>query len=53
VKQRLPRFEDRKRYFERVLEGPIFHQARHGRSDEAKRAALALLDQSVTNGGLI
>lgn len=50
VKRRLPRFADRKRYFERVLEGPIFHQARRGRADQAKRAALALLDGYARNG---
>lgn len=45
--QRLPRYEDRKRYFERLLAGPVFRLVRAGRLDEARRQATRLLDRAA------
>lgn len=53
AKQRLPRYDDRKRYFDRVVAGRVFELVRSGRSQAARREALSLLKQaSHRNGGV-
>lgn len=43
ARRRLPEYRDRQRYFDRLIAGPVFRQARAGRTAQARRAALALL----------
>ena len=54
AKRKLPRYQDRKRYFDRVVRGRVVELARTGRSVAARQEALALLEQDVrhhANGG--
>ena len=44
AKHRLPTYQDRKRYFERLLEGRVPALVRAGRTQAARRQALALLN---------
>jgi siroheme synthase-like protein len=43
AKRRLPSYQDRKRYFDRLIRGRTFALIRTGRPAQARRAALALL----------
>lgn len=48
AKRRLPRYDDRKRYFAKLVDGRVFQLVRRGRLRQAKREALELL-RSVRN----
>lgn len=50
AKQRLPTYQDRKRYFDRLVAGRVFDLVRHGRTGAARREALALLARAARNG---
>ena len=43
AKQRLPNYNDRKRYFNRLVQGPVFRLVREGRTSAARHEALDLL----------
>jgi len=43
AKRRMPGYRDRKRYFDRLVQGRVFDLVRAGRSAAARREALALL----------
>lgn len=43
AKRRLPGYQERQRYFDRLVNGPVFRLVRTGRVLEARRAALQLL----------
>ena len=45
AKRRLPSYQDRKRYFEQVVNGRVFELTRAGRHDKAKQTALTLLER--------
>ena len=45
AKKKLPSYRDRKRYFERLVSGRVYALTRLGRSGQARREALALLDR--------
>ena len=47
AKRKLPRYGDRKRFFNQLVRGRIFDLVRHGRSAAARREALALLDREA------
>jgi len=52
AKRRLPTYNDRKRYFDRLVgQGRIFRLVRQGRQATARREALALLPKSSTGNG--
>ncbi|MDP3704211.1 MAG: bifunctional precorrin-2 dehydrogenase/sirohydrochlorin ferrochelatase [Candidatus Omnitrophota bacterium] len=44
AKRKLPSYDDRKRYFDRLVRGRTFAFVRRGKTVAARRAALALLD---------
>ena len=46
AKQRLPNYHDRKRYFDRLVQGDVFALVRRGQAARARRSALALLNQA-------
>ena len=46
AKRALPKYDDRKRYFNRLVSGETFTLVRRGKINAAKRAALRLLEQS-------
>ncbi|MBI3087485.1 MAG: bifunctional precorrin-2 dehydrogenase/sirohydrochlorin ferrochelatase [Candidatus Omnitrophica bacterium] len=50
AKQRLPAYQDRKRYFDRLVAGRVFDLIRRGRTASARREALALLARAAGNG---
>ncbi len=49
AKQKLPSYRDRKRYFDRVVNGRVFALTRAGKPAAARRAALKLLDEHARN----
>lgn len=48
AKRRLPRYPDRKRYFDRLLRGPTVRLIRAGKIRQARRQALELLAHEAT-----
>ena len=50
AKQKLPSYQDRKRYFDRLIRGEVFTLVRAGRRSDARRKAIALLEQYANNG---
>ena len=50
AQERLGRFEDRKRYFDRLLSGRVFRLVQEGKRREARREALALLASADHRG---
>lgn len=44
AKQRLPRYDDRKRYFSELVNGRVFRLVRRGQVRQARQEALALLN---------
>ncbi len=50
AKSRLPTFQARRRYFDRLVGGRVFKLVRAGKTSAARREALALLDASSHNG---
>ena len=51
AKRKLPGYNDRKRYFDRLVQGHVFELMRAGKTQRARHEALALLEQlSVKNG---
>ena len=51
AKQKLPSYNDRKRYFDQLVQGQVFELIRAGKAQRARQEALALLEQaSVKNG---
>jgi len=53
AKRRLPRYADRKRYFDRLVRGRVFHLVRQGRTAAARHEALRLLQRAQhANGGV-
>ena len=52
AKRALPSYADRKRYFERLVRGPVFELVRHGKRGRARREALALLHSSCASRGM-
>lgn len=51
AKRRLPKYNDRKRYFDRLVQGEVFALVRRGQAARARRAALALLDAAAHRNG--
>ena len=51
AKRRLPSYHDRKRYFDRLVQGRAFDLVRAGRTAAARREALALLDEQANGQG--
>jgi len=49
AKRKLPSYDDRKRYFDRLVRGRVFDLVRRGRSNDARKTALTLLDKQ-SNG---
>ena len=47
AKRRLPRYQDRKRYFDRLVNGPVFALMQTGRAGRARRAALDELSREA------
>ncbi len=47
AKRKLPTYQDRKRYFDHLLNSPIAKRAGKGRHGEARRQALALLERAA------
>jgi len=45
AKKKLPSYRDRKRYFDRLVNGRVFTLTRDGRAGAARKEALALLDR--------
>ena len=50
AKRALPRYDDRKHYFSRLVSGQVFRLVRRGRPRDARQAALKLLQRLGTNG---
>ena len=53
AKNRLPKYNDRKIYFDELVHGPVFKKARAGRAALARREAMAILNRHArtkTNG---
>ena len=51
AKNKLPAYRDRKRYFDRLVHGRVFTLVKAGKTRQAKRTALTLLEQETgTNG---
>lgn len=50
AKRRLPRYEDRKRYFDQLVRGHVVELMRAGKRREARAEALKLLGRSTNNG---
>ena len=50
AKRRMPSYRDRKRYFDRLVQGRVFNLVRAGRMSAARREALALLARASKNG---
>ncbi len=51
AKRTLPRYGDRKRYFDHLVSGRVFALVRAGKTAAAKREALALLGQTAGRNG--
>ena len=51
AKQRLPSFQARKRYFDRLVGGRVFALVREGKTTAARREALMLLERSAATNG--
>jgi len=49
AKRRLPSYNDRKRYFDQLVRGPVFRLVKDGRVQEARRKALRLLQAAERN----
>ncbi len=47
AKRELPNYNDRKRYFDQLVQGRVFRLVRNGRSQAARRAALTLLQKAA------
>lgn len=52
AKQRLPSSHDRKRYFDRLVQGQVFAFVRQGNTVGARREALALLKAAAKRNGM-
>ena len=52
AKRRLPKYQDRKRYFDQLVHGRVFGLTKVGKQGEARRTALTLLEQYAANGQL-
>ena len=51
AKRKLPSYDDRKDYFARLVNGPVFELVRIGHVAAARREALALLEQAASKNG--
>ncbi|MBI2104770.1 MAG: bifunctional precorrin-2 dehydrogenase/sirohydrochlorin ferrochelatase [Candidatus Omnitrophica bacterium] len=51
AKRRLPSYQDRKRYFDALVGGRVFALVKAGKRGEARRTALALLEQRAAANG--
>jgi len=51
AKRRLPNFASRKRYFHRVITGAVFRLIREGKTTQARRTALDLLERAAISNG--
>ena len=51
AKQTLPKYQDRKVYFDRLVQGPVFQLVRDGKRRTARREALELLKRSAHRNG--
>ena len=51
ARRRLPTYASRKRYFHRLITGPVFQLIRAGKTTEARRRALDLLERAATRNG--
>ena len=51
AKRRLPSYGDRKRYFNRLVQGRVFALVRAGRQDAARREALSMLNREAGVNG--
>jgi len=51
AKRKLPAYDDRKHYFARLVNGPVFGLVRTGKVAAARREALALLEQAASKNG--
>ena len=49
AKQKLPSYQDRKAYFDRLARGPVFGLVRAGKKDAARREALSLLNRAAAS----
>jgi siroheme synthase-like protein len=47
AKRKLPRYQDRKRYFDRLVRGRVFALVRAGKRHEAQQEAVALLEEEI------
>ena len=52
AKRRLPSYRDRKRYFDRLVQGRVFALVRAGRVSQARREAVTLLDIAAHCGNV-
>ena len=50
AKRRLPSYNERKRYFDRLVHGKVFQLVRSGKTDAARREAFSLLSEAAGNG---
>ena len=51
AKRELPSYQDRKRYFNRLVQGEVFALVRRGQAARARRRALTLLQQAAHRNG--
>ncbi len=51
AKRTLPSYADRKRYFDRLVRGPVFALVRNGKRRQARREALSLLQRRTGKNG--
>ena len=51
AKRQMPNYNDRKRYFNRLVQGEVFALVRRGQAARARRTALALLQQAAHRNG--
>ncbi len=52
AKQQLPSYNDRKRYFDQLVQGRVFELVRAKRVPQARKEAMRLLDKHATRNGL-
>lgn len=52
AKRALPSYQDRKRYFDRLIRGRVFELVRRGQHRQARRAALELLEHRSRKNGV-
>ena len=51
AKRRLPRYSDRKRYFDHLVKGHVFELVRAGKPRQAREEALTLLERAAAKNG--